>query len=269
MKKAIARLTALVLLLLIAGSATAEIIAAPGTVEFSSGKQIDFVRIVLDQGTVSVVITGNDGRMIIQKGKYVNAYQANITVGGKTIKWKSVDTLGSFYVYKFKSKTLPESVTIIKKGVLGSPDETRTIVITDTDALPEGKSAVIDSFVVQMITVKEAFKGKGNLTSAQADTHVGGDIMLKGSSVPRSMFQNSQEGKSMLLVPLKVNMAYSDAAGSPTQILLGAKMADGTALYDLWYDASVCILLFDTQAYADKELTVAVKDGVLTFDAMP
>ena len=58
----------------------------------------------------------------------------------------------------------------------------------------------------------------------------------------------------MLLVPLSVNMAYSDAADSPTQILLGAKMADGTALYDLWYDEALCVLLFDTQAYADKNL---------------
>lgn len=269
MKRLITLCVALLLLLTLPLCAMAEIIAVPGTVEFSNGKQIDFVKIALEEGTVKLLITGNDGRMIIQKGKYINAYQANITVGGKTVKWKSVNTLGSFYIYSFKSKKLPESVTIIKKGVLGSPDETRKITLTDTDALPAGKSVVIDQFVAQMITAKEAFKGKGNLTTAQADTHIGGDIMRKGSSAPRSIFKSSQEGKTMLLVPLSVNMAFSDAADSPTQILLGAKMADGTALYDLWYDESICILLFDTQAYADKELTMEVRDGVVTFDAMP
>ena len=260
---------ALLLLLTLPMCALSEIIAVPSTVEFSNGKQIDFVKIALEAGTVKIAITGNDGRMILQKGKYINAYQANITVGGKTLKWKSIDTLGSFYIYSFKSKKMPESVTIIKKGVLGSPDETRTITLTDTDALPAGKSVVIDQFVVQLITSKEAFKGKGNLTTTQADTHIGGDIMLKGSSMPRSVIKRSQEGKTMLLVPLSVNMAFSDAADSPTKILLSAKLADGTALYDLWYDASICVLMFDTQAYTDKELIVEVRDGVLTFEAMP
>jgi len=247
-------------------SALAKIVPTPQSVNLGSS-EIGFVSIDCDGKTVSLVLSGFDGRLRIKNNKLVLSYQAHIIVDGKPVKWKTGNVEGENYIYTYKAKKLPDSILVFHPEDEWSwPYSEAVITLTDDEYIPVSDKTEFAGYTVSMTSVKKLFKGKGNFSNAFRDLNVGSDIMLKGSSLPKNFFLNSKQGQSMLLVPVTLKVVKGQQkAENLAEALSTAKMSDGTALYDLWYNDQECCFVFDTAAYEGKELGVTVIDSVLTF----
>ena len=105
-------LTLLLAVMLIAPfSALAKIVPTPQSVNLGSS-EIGFVSIDCDGKTVSLVLSGFDGRLRIKNNKLVLSYQAHIIVDGKPVKWKTGNVEGENYIYTYKAKKLPDSILV-------------------------------------------------------------------------------------------------------------------------------------------------------------
>lgn len=270
MKKRLLVITILLgLLLCIACPAGAKIVPTPASVTLGS-REIGFVSIACDGKTVTLVLSGFDGRIRIKNNKQVFTYQANIVVDGKTVKWKTGATEGENYTFTYKAKTLPDTITVFRiEDALTGPYLSQDIVLTDDAYLPVAASVELGGYTLTVTPLKKAFKGKDTLTNATANLNIGGDIMLKGSSMPKSFFQYSQQAETMLVVPVTLKAIKGQTQDANLlQTLLAAKTSDGTPLYDVWYNEQLACFVFDTAAYAGKEMGMAVVDGTLTFGYM-
>lgn len=250
--------------------ALAKIIPTPQSVTLGSA-EIGFASIDCDGKTVTLVLSGFDGRMRIKNNKLVLTYQAHIVVDGKTVKWKTGNVEGENYIYTYKAKKLPDSIVVFRiEDALTGPYLSQEIILVDDEYIPVEKSAEFGGYTVSMKPAKNAFKGKGVFTTSLSDVTLGGgDIALKGSTLPKDFFRYSQQAETMLVVPVTFK-ALKGAQQDPnlTQSLLTARTSDGTALYDLWYNQQEACFVFDTDAYQGKELGMTVIDNVLTFGYM-
>lgn len=270
MKKRLLVITLLLgFMLCIACPAAAKIVPTPASVTFGS-REIGFVSVACDGKTVTLVLSGFDGKIRIKNNKQVLTYQAYIVVDGKTVKWKTGAAEGENYTYTYKAKKLPDSIKVFRiEDAWTGPYLSADIALTDDEYIPVETSVVLGGYTLTVTTPQKAFKGKGTLTNVTANVNIGNDIMLKGSTLPKSFFQYSKQAETMLIVPVTLKAAMGQAQDTNlTQTLLAAKMSDGTALYDLWYSEQLACFVFDTDAYAGKTLGVAVVDGTLTFGYM-
>ena len=141
MKKRLLVITILLgLLMCIACPAGAKIVPTPASVTLGS-REIGFVSIACDGKTVTLVLSGFDGRIRIKNNKQVFTYQANIVVDGKTVKWKTGATEGDNYTFTYKAKTLPDTITVFRiEDALTGPYLSQDIVLTDDAYLPVAAS---------------------------------------------------------------------------------------------------------------------------------
>lgn len=259
---------ALAVMLIAPFSALAKIVPTPQSVTLGSA-EIGFVSIDCDGKTVTLVLSGFDGRLRIKNNKLVLTYQAYIIVAGKTVKWKTGNVEGENYIYTYKAKKLPDSILVFHpEDQWTGPYSEAVITLTDDEYIPVSDKTEFAGYTVSMTSVKKLFKGNGNFSNAFRDLNVGNDIMLKGSRLPKNFFLNSKQGQSMLLVPVTLKAVKDQQAENLAEVLSTAKMSDGTALYDLWYNDQECCFVFDTVAYEGKEIGVTVIDSVLTFGYM-
>lgn len=246
--------------------AQAKIIPEPQSVTLGN-TELGFVSVDCDGKTVTLVLSGFDGKARIKNGKMVLSYQANLLINGKTVKWKTGGVENGNYVFTYKAQKLPDSILVFHpKDDWTGPYSEAVIMLTDDEYVPVDDKIDFAGYTVGMTTVKKLFKGKGNFSNALNDLNVGSDIMLKGSSLPKSFYQNSKQGQSMLLVSVTLKAIKGQAQTEDLiSALSSARMTDGTALYDLWYNEKECCFVFDTKTYEGKELGVAVIDGGLVF----
>lgn len=266
MKKVCFLVATLLILLFAITGAHAKLIATPETVTLGSA-ELGFVSAECDGKTVTLVLSGFDGKMRIKNGKMVLSYQANIVVDGKTVKWKTGGVKDGHYIFTYKAKKLPDSILVFHpKDEWTGPYSEAIITLTDDEYIPVSDKTEFAGYTVSMTTVKNLFKGKGNLSNAFNSLNVGNDILLKGSKIPKGFFLNSKQAQNMLLVPVTLKAVKGQQqAENLIEALSTAKMSDGTALYDLWYNEQECCFVFDTAAYEGKELGVALIDGALCF----
>lgn len=266
MKKACFLLITLLLMLLMLTGAHAKLVATPESVTLQ-GTKLGFVSAECDGKTVTLVLSGFDGKIRIKNGKMVLCYQANIVVDGKTVKWKTGSVENGQYIFTYKAKKLPESILIFHpENDWTGPYSEAVITLTDDEYIPVSNKTEFAGYTVSMTTVKKLFNGKGNLSNAFNSLNVGNDVMLAGSNVPKKFFLYSKQAQSMLLVPVTLKAVKGQQqAANLTEALSTAKMSDGTALYDLWYNEQECCFVFDTTAYEGKELGVTLIDGALCF----
>ena len=263
--------TALLLLLLAAMllapiSALAKIVPTPPSVTLGS-TEIGLVSIDCDGKTVTLVLSGFDGKLRIKNNKLVLTYQAYLIADGKTVKWKTGHVEGKNYIYTYKAKKLPDSILVFQiEDDFTGPYASEEIVLVDDTYIPVTQSVDFAGITLSMTTTAKIFKGKTEFTIAQEDLYLGEVIVLKGSRIGKSFFQQSKQAKTMLVVPVSFK-GIQNAKLDPALLesLLAAKMSDGTALYDLWYNQQEACFVFDTYAYQGKALGMTVIDNVLTF----
>lgn len=278
MKKTCLLLAALVMLLAWTG-AQAKIVATPESVTLGN-TTLGFVSVDCDGQTVTLVLSGFDGRMRIKNDQLILSYQASIVVDGKTVKCKTGGVDSGNYVFTYKAKKLPESILVFHpKDDLTGPYSEAVITLTDDEYAPVSNKTEYAGYTVSMTTLNELFNNKGNLSNAfnnlnldsniMLSLNLGSGIMLKGSNVPKSFFQNSKQGQSMLLVPVTLKaIKGQQQAEKLIEALSTTTMSDGTKLYDIWYNEQEYCFVFDTKAYEGKELGVTVIDGALCFGYM-
>ena len=246
-------------------NATAKIIAEPASMEVN-GSTIGFVSAECDGKTVTVILSGFSGRMSMKNNKVIFPISATIVVNGKKVKAQSTWVVDDTnYIFTFKAKKLPDTILISPNSMMIKQTTTYEMTLVDDAYIPVEASASLGGYLLKLTTEKKLFKGKGNFTSLMADLHVGGDIWRKGSTLPKSLFRNSTQAQNMLLVPVTFQAIKGETQADFLQTMQSAQLTNGTMLYDLWHNDTECCFVFDTDAYAGKQLGVTVQDGVLTF----